>query len=240
MEQCPYCCHRLPETVSTWCPTCRSRLQPLSLMPGIQVFSRFGARFMDICLFGCLMAILAAPILWLDPGNALLQIYIKLCMFTAYFVLLPVAEAFSTSMWGLTPGKWLFKLEVLGPNCVRPSFAMALRRACLVYHHLGFFVLGMVILCSLTLMFMQQAALAKGLLVLGCLVVGVLNVRAYLGFRRSNGHTQWDAALGLRVQHRVLRFEQLMMALLSYFLIQAASDYFSQWPTITPHPSILM
>jgi uncharacterized RDD family membrane protein YckC len=240
LDHCTYCYQPLGDTPTTWCPSCKSRLKPLSLMPGMQIFARFGARLLDVFFLGAVMAVAAGPLLWLDPGNVLLQLYIKLWLFLGYLVLLPVTEAWMLSTWGTTPGKWLLRLHLIGPESAMPSFQQALKRVCLLYHHMGYFMSSLGLAFALILMVTQQVFYAQLLLLAICVLLVVLHAKAYITYRKSNGHTEWDSQLGLRVQHRVLRFERLMMAVLTYFLLQAATEYLSHWPDITPHPSILM
>jgi uncharacterized RDD family membrane protein YckC len=245
MSDCLYCCQALPDSETAWCPACKSRQKPLSLMPGVQIFSRIGARLLDLCVFEAIVSALTIPIVWLDPGNALLQLYVRIWALLGPVAFLPFVEAWCLSQWGYTPGKWLMKIEVMSPSQQPPTFSMALRRVLKLYHQLGYFVLALGVVFAVMLTIFQannpgsSQAVSMCLLITTVLVV-IAHYRAYYHYRKSDGHTMWDSDLGLRVQHRVLRFEHAMVATLSFLLLRAASEYMAHWPDITPHPGVMM
>jgi uncharacterized RDD family membrane protein YckC len=231
--ECRYCCQPLAEASAAWCSHCGSRLQPLSMMPSIQGFARFGARFLDICLFEAILALIALPLLLLDLGNPLLIIYIKLSSFLALFTLLPLLEAWCLHRWGATPGKWLLRLEVVGPGGTLPTWKQAVARTVKLYHQLGYFMAAMGLLSTLWLTIWRQTDVACGMLALTAIIVLVGHARVFFHCRKSGGHAHWDESQGLRVNHRVLRFERVMVALLSYFLLIAATQAVAHWPEVT-------
>ena len=229
-DQCRYCCHPLGQAGAMSCTACGSRLQPLSLLPDVKGFARLGARFLDICVFEAIVAILALPLLWLDPGNALLGVYIKLCGFLGLFTALPLLEATCLSYWGATPGKWLMRLEVVGPGEALPNWKQALGRTLRLYHQLGYFIAGLSMVFILVLTIWQQENAVLMMMSLAGLILVVGHLRVYWHYRKSGGHTRWDESQGLRVNHRVLRFERVMVALLSYLLLSAATQIVAHWP----------
>jgi uncharacterized RDD family membrane protein YckC len=231
-DQCRYCCQPLEQAQAAWCPVCKSRLQPLSLLPEVKGFARLGARFLDVCLFEALIALIVLPLLWIDPGNTLLMVYVKLCGFLGLFTALPLLEATCLTHWGATPGKWLMRLEVVGPGQTLPTWKQAIGRTLRLYHRLGYFMAGLSLVFMLVMAVNRQESAVMLLLAVMGLVLIIGHVRTYWHYRQSGGHTHWDESQGLRVNHRVLRFERVMVALLSYLLLSAATQIVARGPEV--------
>jgi uncharacterized RDD family membrane protein YckC len=232
---CPYCHQTLPEASAppTVCPHCKARLQPLSLIPMVQACTRLGARLMDVFLFEALISLLILPLLALDTDNVALRIYLKVSVLLGLFTLMPFIEAACLSQWGTTPGKWLMKIEVVAPGNGQITFKQALLRTAWLNHYTGYFGIGLALVAALFLAMNSKLLYSNSLLLVAVAIATGLHGFLFKHYNKSQGHTPWDERLGLRVQHRVLRFERLMMAVMTYFLLQMATHALGRWPAIS-------
>lgn len=96
-------------------------------------WARLGARIMDVLLFQSLLA-LALPSSWLPSAEETLAFQLATVAFAVASLLLwAFVEAFFLSRWGMTPGKWAYRVRVVHPEGRFLSYGEALRRALGVY-----------------------------------------------------------------------------------------------------------
>jgi uncharacterized RDD family membrane protein YckC len=127
------------------------------------VWARAGAR-----LFDFLLVVVPLTVLYEASGIGALDAWLRVYLFLLW---IPV-EAALLSLWGFTPGKWLFKVSVRSSEGGRLSFAQAHRRAA------GVWVWGLGAWLSFVILVVASLALAR---------------------HRRRGAAYWDELDGFRV-----------------------------------------
>lgn len=112
--------------------TAGGRAAPRPHVLGQRPWARLGARVADILLFQTLLSFLL-PRGWI-PDSGSLQFQLFMPAFTAVALLLWIPiEAFCLSRWGMTPGKWMYRVRVVHPEGRFLRFGEAARRGLGVY-----------------------------------------------------------------------------------------------------------
>ncbi len=164
-------------------------------------WARFGARVLDNLLFQSAI-VLSLPAAWLPDPSQTLQVnlfYIGVSIISLFAW--TFLEAFFLATWGMTPGKWVYRLRILHPDGRRLSYGEALGR-------------------SFQVLF---SGLALGL-------PGVPLITMALAYKEliETGATSWDRRGRFAIQHGVARpVHQLAALLFAVVLIYGTVQMFS-------------
>ncbi|MHC4824188.1 MAG: RDD family protein [Planctomycetota bacterium] len=151
----------------------RVQASPEQVARSRQAWNRFLARITDGVLMSIVFALLFGVAAEQDPN--FLEFAIAQVMTLSIFAF---AEAFFISRWGMTPGKWIFRIRVVHQENRLLTYGEALRR--------GFQVLAQGMFFGIPPMVFLFEGLAFKELV-------------------DTGETQWDKRLDCQIQHAPMR-----------------------------------
>ena len=161
-----------------------------SAATSVRPWVRYWARMLDIdlaCVVSGLIIGVAAPDAFKQPGYD--QLFVIACIFAWVFI-----ESFLLSTVGTTPGKWLFKIQLVPPNGVKPTYSVAFSRSSKVWWRglgIGFPLASLVTL-----------------------------ILAYSNLTR-NGITSWDREDGFTVIHHHIGVLRVLVAVMFFALFFA-------------------
>ncbi len=109
-----------------------------SAVPAVhRPWARLGARVADILLFQLVVSLLV-PAAWIPEATDTFALQVFMLVLTAGSLLAwTFLEAFLLSRWGMTPGKWMYRVRIVNPHGHFLTYSEALRRS------LGVFVQGL-------------------------------------------------------------------------------------------------